>query len=182
MNFSSFSFHPQIQSNIEAEGYETPTPIQNQAIPAILEGRDLLGLAQTGTGKTAAFALPIIQHLIDNKLKVDESAPRAATRPYGSPARPLALILSPTRELASQTCEAIATLGAKTGVYVAAIYGGVTVKSQVKALADGATEIVVACRGASSTSCSRRSYPSIPYRSSSSTRPTRCATWASSPP
>ncbi len=150
LNFSSFSFHAQIQSNIEAQGYTTPTPIQNQTIPAILEGRDVLGLAQTGTGKTAAFALPILQRLLDKKRDDSESipgVPRSRIPSGTTPARPRALILSPTRELAGQTCEAIGKLAAKTGVYATAIYGGVTVKSQIKALANSAVEIIVACPG-----------------------------------
>ena len=78
MSFQSFSFHPQINAGISAAGYTNPTPIQNQAIPPILNGRDLLGLAQTGTGKTAAFVLPILQHLMNGprgKLRALDSLP-----------------------------------------------------------------------------------------------------------
>ena len=85
MSFNSFSLHPQIQQAILRCGYATPTPIQQQAIPAILQQRDLLGLAQTGTGKTAAFILPTVQHLLQRSTK-----------------HVRVLILAPTRELAEQ--------------------------------------------------------------------------------
>lgn len=129
MNFKSFSFHPQINAGISTAGYETPTPIQLQTIPAILEGKDVLGLAQTGTGKTAAFVLPILQHLI--------RGPRGKLR---------ALILSPTRELAEQTHQAIKQLGRQTGLKSITIYGGVSSSSQIRALRNG-VDIVVACPG-----------------------------------
>lgn len=129
MNFDSFSFHPQINSGILAAGYSTPTPIQQRAIPPILEGRDVLGLAQTGTGKTAAFVLPILQHLLD-----------------GPPRRLRVLIISPTRELAQQTHTAIGMLGQQTRLRSMTIYGGVSARSQIKRLHAG-PDIVVACPG-----------------------------------
>lgn len=129
MNFDQFSLHPQINAGISAAGYATPTPIQSQTIPPILEGRDILGLAQTGTGKTAAFVLPILQRLM--------KGPRGKVR---------ALILSPTRELAEQTHTAIQALGRKTGLRSLTVYGGVSALPQVKGLRSGA-EIVVACPG-----------------------------------
>jgi ATP-dependent RNA helicase RhlE len=110
-------------------GYITPTPIQAQTIPAILEGRDLLGLAQTGTGKTAAFVLPILQRLMNR-----------------SRGRFRALIISPTRELSEQTHQSIKTLGRKTGIRSVTLYGGVSLGPQIKALQAGA-EIAVACPG-----------------------------------
>ncbi len=70
MSFTQFNLHPQINAGIEALGYKTPTPIQMQSIPAILQGRDVMGLAQTGTGKTAAFALPILQRLMNGPGKM----------------------------------------------------------------------------------------------------------------
>ena len=97
MNFSSFKFHPQIAAGITAQGYETPTPIQKQAIPPVLEGHDVMGLAQTGTGKTAAFVLPILERLL--------TGPRGKVR---------ALIVAPTRELAEQIHVAIGELGKQT--------------------------------------------------------------------
>ena len=129
MNFESFSFHPQINAGIQAAGYVTPTPVQLRTIPPILDGRDVLGLAQTGTGKTAAFALPILQRLL--------SKPRGRLR---------VLILSPTRELAEQTHAAIMAFGRNTGLRSLTIYGGVGQQPQIKNLRAGA-EIAVACPG-----------------------------------
>ena len=129
MNFESFQLHHRIESGIEALGYTEPTSIQSQSIPSILQGRDLMGMAQTGTGKTAAFALPILQHLL--------SGPRKAVR---------ALIIAPTRELAEQTREAFGQLGRDTKLKSVSVYGGVDKNPQIKKLRDGA-EIVVACPG-----------------------------------
>ncbi len=129
MNFTAFAFHPQINAGISSAGYSIPTPIQLHTIPPILEGRDVLGLAQTGTGKTAAFVLPILQQLL--------SGPRGKLR---------VLILSPTRELTEQTHTNITMLGGHTGFRSMTIYGGVGSQPQVKGLRAG-TEIVVACPG-----------------------------------
>jgi ATP-dependent RNA helicase RhlE len=129
VNFDSFAFHPQIHAGINALNYSTPTPIQERTIPPILEGRDVLGLAQTGTGKTAAFVLPILERLIPGR--------RGVLR---------ALILAPTRELAEQTHTVIKALGRQTGLHSLTIYGGVSVAMQVKGLRAGA-EIAVACPG-----------------------------------
>ena len=129
MNFETFNFHPSIMAGVHALGYSVPTPIQLQAIPPIMQGRDVIGLAQTGTGKTAAFVLPILHRLRQN--------PRGCIR---------ALIISPTRELAEQTCEVINTLGSKTSLQCVAIYGGVGMEQQTRGLRSG-VEIVVACPG-----------------------------------
>jgi ATP-dependent RNA helicase RhlE len=129
LSFEHFSFDPRINAGIKAVGYTTPTPIQQQAIPVVLKGRDVLGTAQTGTGKTAAFILPILERLI--------KGPRRHVR---------ALIVAPTRELAEQTRQAAADLGQKTGVTSVSVYGGVSRNRQVAALRRGA-EIVVACPG-----------------------------------
>ena len=115
------------------EGYTQPTPIQAQAIPTVLTGRDLLGIAQTGTGKTAAFALPILQRLAANP----KPAPRRGCR---------VLVLSPTRELASQIAESFRTYGRHLGFSVAVVFGGVKYGPQVKALAAG-VDILVATPG-----------------------------------
>lgn len=128
MNFNTFCLHPHIAAGISAAGYATPTPIQTQAIPKVMQGRDLVGLAQTGTGKTAAFVLPILHRLIN-----------------GQRGRLRALIVAPTRELAEQTHQAIGELGAKTGLRSAAVYGGVGMQPQVQALK--IADIVVACPG-----------------------------------
>ncbi len=119
------------------EGYETPTPIQAQTIAPALQGRDILGCAQTGTGKTAAFALPIIHRLLEQK---------AATPPQRGPVLPRALVLSPTRELATQIAESFATYGRHAGLRGAVIYGGVSQMRQEKALARG-VDIIVATPG-----------------------------------
>ena len=129
MNFDTFNFHPSIMAGVLALGYTIPTPIQTRAIPPILQGRDVIGLAQTGTGKTAAFVLPILESL--------RSGPRGCVR---------ALIISPTRELAEQTCEVINGLGSRTGLQSSTIYGGVNMDQQIRKLRSG-VEIVVACPG-----------------------------------
>jgi ATP-dependent RNA helicase RhlE len=115
------------------EGYTTPTPIQAQAIPGVMAGRDLLGIAQTGTGKTAAFALPILHRLAEDK----KQAPRRSCR---------VLVLSPTRELATQIAESFKSYGAHMGVTVAVIFGGVKYGGQMRAMAPG-VDVLVATPG-----------------------------------
>jgi ATP-dependent RNA helicase RhlE len=115
------------------KGYTTPTPIQAQAIPTVMTGRDLLGIAQTGTGKTAAFALPILHRLAEDK----KAAPRRGFR---------CLVLSPTRELATQIAESFRDYGKHMGLTVATIFGGVKYGPQMKALAAG-VDVVVATPG-----------------------------------
>jgi ATP-dependent RNA helicase RhlE len=129
MGFTSFNFDPRISSGIRALGYTKPTPIQQQSIAPILQGRDVMGLAQTGTGKTAAFALPILHRLL--------TGPRGVTR---------ALILAPTRELADQIQDAFCGLGRDAGLRSMTIYGGVGAGPQLSGLRSG-VEIVVACPG-----------------------------------
>ena len=129
MNFEHFSLDPRVVAGVKAMGYTTPTPIQQQAIPVVLSGRDVLGVAQTGTGKTAAFVLPILHQLTKGTLR-----------------RVRALIVVPTRELAEQIYEASVMLGKHTKVRSVSIYGGVNKGPQVEALQRGA-EIVVACPG-----------------------------------
>lgn len=129
MNFSDLELHPKLQAGIAACEYKRPTAIQEQAIPPALAGRDLMGLAQTGTGKTAAFVLPVLQRLLREK--------RQGIR---------CLVLSPTRELAEQTSQAFGDLGRKTGLRSVSVYGGVSKGWQKKRIRSGA-EIVVACPG-----------------------------------
>lgn len=129
MNFDQFNLDPRLKSAIQAIGYKTPTPIQQQAIPVVLQGQDVLGLAQTGTGKTAAFILPILQHLTQGPLR--------QTR---------ALVVAPTRELAEQIYQTSVELGRFTKIRSAAIYGGVGKGPQVAAAQRG-TEIIIACPG-----------------------------------
>ncbi|MDK9705671.1 MAG: DEAD/DEAH box helicase [Desulforhopalus sp.] len=129
MSFNDFQFHPTIADGIAACGYTSPTPIQKDAIPPILAGRDILGLAQTGTGKTAAFVLPLLERL--------RTAPRKGVR---------ALIVAPTRELAEQIHDNISKMGQYTNLRSVVIYGGVGKGQQIKTLREG-VEIVVACPG-----------------------------------
>ncbi|MFW6235550.1 MAG: DEAD/DEAH box helicase [Desulfovibrionales bacterium] len=132
MTFQPFGFHPTITSNIKAQGFVAPTPIQEQAMPAILQGRDVMGLAQTGTGKTAAFMLPILQRILD------KPAPR------GAGVR--ALVIAPTRELAEQIHRCALDLGRKIPFRSVTVYGGVGMNPQTRALRQG-VELVVACPG-----------------------------------
>lgn len=129
MSFEQFGFDARIGAGIEAAGFVNPTPIQAQAIPVALHDGDVLGLAQTGTGKTAAFALPILQRLTKGALR-----------------RHRALVVAPTRELAEQIHETFVQLGAKMKVRSVPIYGGVSKIPQIRALRNG-TEIIVACPG-----------------------------------
>jgi len=133
MTFNDLNLIEPILKALKAEGYETPTPIQEQAIPLLLQRRDLLGAAQTGTGKTAAFAIPILQLLYESH---PERGPRAIK----------ALILTPTRELAIQIDESIAAYGRHTGLRHAVIFGGVSQKAQTDALRAG-LDILVATPG-----------------------------------
>ena len=129
MNFEKFNSHSNISTGVQASGYTVPTPIQRQSIPPILEGKDVLGLAQTGTGKTAAFVLPILQRLIQGS--------RGIVR---------ALIIAPTRELTEQTHQSVVLLGRKTRLRSASIYGGVNIQPQISKLSRG-VDIVSACPG-----------------------------------
>ncbi|MGC9469782.1 MAG: DEAD/DEAH box helicase [Anaerolineae bacterium] len=129
MSFEKFSLDPRIMQGVQSVGFTMPTPIQEQAIPVVLSNHDVLGIAQTGTGKTAAFALPILQRLTEGRLR-----------------QVRALIIAPTRELAEQIHEAIMDLGRQTKVRSLTVYGGVSKNAQIAELRRGA-EIVVACPG-----------------------------------
>jgi len=129
LSFERFSFDRRIVAGVKSVGYTKPTPIQAKAIPVVLKGGDMLGLAQTGTGKTAAFVLPILQRL--------SVGPRGKIR---------ALIVAPTRELAEQIHQEIVKLGRDTKIRSVTIYGGVSKGPQLQALRRG-VEIVVACPG-----------------------------------
>lgn len=128
MTFQSFKFHPAVAAGITAAGFTSPTPIQTQAIPPVMAQKDVMGLAQTGTGKTAAFVLPILHRLMKGK--------RGVTR---------ALIVAPTRELAEQIRQDIQVLGKKTGLKCATIYGGVAIGPQIQSVSRA--DILVACPG-----------------------------------
>jgi len=129
MEFNEFNLHPHVAAGVTAAGYTSTTPIQTQAIPLVMQGRDVMGLAQTGTGKTAAFVLPILHRLMQGE--------RRHLR---------ALVIAPTRELAEQINEAIGVLGKRTGLRSVTVYGGVSFNPQASGLRRGA-EIVVACPG-----------------------------------
>ncbi|MCL4486800.1 MAG: DEAD/DEAH box helicase [Chloroflexi bacterium] len=131
MSFTHFGLDPRLQEGVRELGFEEPTPIQSAAIPAALAGQDILGSAETGTGKTAAYLLPILQHL-------------SSRATGGHPTR--ALVLVPTRELALQVAEQAKQLSRHTELRVTAIYGGVTIGPQMAALRRGA-DIVIATPG-----------------------------------
>ncbi|HDQ45547.1 MAG TPA: DEAD/DEAH box helicase [bacterium] len=129
MSFNQFNLDPRLLASVDRAGFVNPTPIQTRAIPVVLSGHDLIGTAQTGTGKTAAFVLPILQRLIP--------APRR---------RAQALIITPTRELAEQIHDTIQTLSRGLRIGSATLYGGVSAVPQRDALRNG-VEILVACPG-----------------------------------
>ncbi len=140
MSFKHLNLIEPLLKALDNEGYTTPTPIQEQAIPIILDRKDLLGCAQTGTGKTAAFALPLLQLLCEDTAGITEE-----TRPGGH--RPItALVLTPTRELAIQIDESFAAYGKYTGMKHTVIFGGVPQHQQVQALQKG-VDILVATPG-----------------------------------
>src|ERR1700722_9540078 len=130
MTFKDLNLLAPILQALQTEGNTQPTPIQEQAIPIILERKDLLGCAQTGTGKTAAFALPMLQLLAEDASQLTEGH-RGGPRPIR------ALILTPTRELAIQIDESFAAYGRHTGLKHTVIFGGVPQQSQVQALQRG---------------------------------------------
>ena len=131
--FEALNLSEQICRAIRGEKYDSPTPIQHQAIPHLLEGRDLLGCAQTGTGKTAAFALPILQRLSEGRKNSGSKGPRA-------------LILTPTRELAAQISDSFRVYGKHLNLKQTVIYGGVSPKPQINSLRRG-VDILIATPG-----------------------------------
>ena len=141
MQFDQLRLIEPLLRAVRAEGYDTPTPIQERAIPHLLEGKDLLGCAQTGTGKTAAFALPILQ-----RLRRDEDAPSSRRKGASARRRIRGLILSPTRELAAQIGESFRTYGQHMSLRHTVVFGGVKQGAQVDALRRG-VDILVATPG-----------------------------------
>ncbi|MBU2550845.1 MAG: DEAD/DEAH box helicase, partial [Proteobacteria bacterium] len=129
MNFKSFNLHSRVQAGVESEGYDTPTPIQVKAIGPVMEGRDVMGLAETGSGKTAAFVLPILHRLME-----------------GNKGRPRALVVAPTRELAEQIHQAVESLGRHTRTRSMTVYGGVSINPQMLRMRRG-VDVVVGCPG-----------------------------------
>src|SRR5687767_9057095 len=134
MSFHTLGLGPKLLQSITDVGYSTPTPIQTAAIPPVLAGRDLIGIAQTGTGKTAAFVLPILERLSKSGSKNAQGR------------HPRALIVAPTRELAAQIDENVRSLGKQMRIRCATIYGGVGERPQIDAVRRG-VDIIVATPG-----------------------------------
>jgi ATP-dependent RNA helicase RhlE len=135
MKFEDLGLAEPLLRAVRAQGYETTTKIQAAAIPPVLEGRDVLGCAQTGTGKTAAFALPTLQRLAQNQSRVNGRGRKIRT-----------LVLAPTRELALQICESFQVYGRHTNVRQTVVYGGVGQSPQVRALNAG-VDVLIATPG-----------------------------------
>jgi superfamily II DNA/RNA helicase len=160
VTFDAFGLNQRIAAAVRAAGYTTPTPIQEQTIPGALKGRHVLGLAQTGTGKTAAFVLPILQrldtqgatgHTQEHTGDSRNGGPRGSSRPTGRGGRygrrtVKALVIAPTRELAEQINDEFRRLGTGTHLKSATVYGGVGFQPQVEALG-GKADVIVACPG-----------------------------------
>ena len=141
MTFSEMGLHPRVLDALVPLGYETPTPIQEQAIPHVLKGRDVMGIAQTGTGKTAAFSLPLVHHLANNPMS-GQKVPRV-------------LVLTPTRELAAQIDENVKSYAQHVNVRTALIFGGVSQHKQVNQLRKG-VDVLVATPGRLLDLCNQR--------------------------
>ena len=170
MPFAQLGLSAELTRAVADQGYTAPTPVQEQAIPLVLQGRDLRAAAQTGTGKTAAFVLPILERL--------KAQANSSFSPARHPVR--ALILTPTRELAMQIATSTEAYGKYLPLRSSVVYGGVPIDPQIKALMGG-VEILVATPGrlldhvggrTGSTACARS-------RCSCSMRPIGCSTWAS---
>ncbi len=170
MTFESLALCQPLLKSLQTAGYRQPTPIQEKAIPQVLKGRDVVGCAQTGTGKTAAFAIPTLQRLIESSTE----STGAARRRQRSGRRPIrALILAPTRELASQIGESFATYGKFTQLRHTVIFGGVRQGPQVRALQSG-VDVLVATPGRLLDLIGQG------FVQHASTRRTICSTWDSS--
>jgi superfamily II DNA/RNA helicase len=151
LNFTEVSLHPTLQASIDRFGYTEMTPIQEQVLVHVMEGRDIAGLAQTGTGKTAAFLLPLMERIVRARLNPDElndaEKDLRAKRQFPDwRARQFILVLVPTRELAEQVYENAQKLAGDTGIRAVSIYGGVSYDKQKDALRDG-VEFIVATPG-----------------------------------
>ena len=171
MPFNSFGLRPELLQGIQALGYAVPTPVQARALPEALLGRDVIGSAQTGSGKTVAFTLPLLQRLL---------ADREAEGGAKAGLRVRALVLTPTRELASQVERMISELAKFSPVKCVTVIGGASFHAQTQELKRGA-EVVVATPAACSTTSAPAPSTSRTCASPSSMRPTACSTWASCP-
>ena len=151
-DFTSLGLSAPILEALGQAGYTTPTPIQTKAVPPLLRGRDLIGIAQTGTGKTAAFALPILHRLAADPKPAARNTCRV-------------LVLSPTRELATQIGDSFRTYGAKLNLSVATVFGGVAHRPQIQALGRG-VDVLVATPGRLSGPYVNRSCQTCEHRDS----------------
>jgi len=139
MSFESLGLRAELQRVVSEQGYSTPTPIQSQAIPLVLEGRDIMGGAQTGTGKTASFTLPLLQNLMSSG-QVPHDKPGKGRRAIR------ALLLTPTRELAAQVADSVQTYGRHLPLRSTVVFGGVSIRPQIQKLRNG-IDILVATPG-----------------------------------
>ncbi len=146
MTFAELGLAEPIQRSLVSEGYSIPTPIQAKAIPVVMEGKDILGSAQTGTGKTAAFALPILHRLANAKSPAGSASADAHSTQHSAPRLPRVLILSPTRELASQIAESFKVYGRFLNLRYAVIFGGMNQNPQVASLRSG-VDVIIATPG-----------------------------------
>lgn len=135
MNYDQYNFNESLAAGIKKQGFVSPTPIQEKAIPVALENRDIMGLAQTGTGKTAAFVIPVIEKILNSRAS-NQNGPREIK----------ALIIAPTRELVMQIDSVINELGSEARIKTTTIFGGANIRGQIKRLSNG-VDIVVACPG-----------------------------------
>jgi ATP-dependent RNA helicase RhlE len=168
MQFTELGLQADILRAVSEQGYTTPTPIQQKAIPAVMTGRDLMASAQTGTGKTAGFTLPILHRLASGS----HSHLARVTK------KPRVLVLVPTRELAIQVEESVRTYGKHLPIASLAVFGGVGINPQIANLRRG-VDIVVATPGRllDHIQHARSTFP--PSKFSFSMKPTACSTWAS---
>ncbi|MCB1639804.1 MAG: DEAD/DEAH box helicase, partial [Thiothrix sp.] len=132
MDFTDLGLSPQLLEAVRLQGYTTPSPIQLQAIPAVLKGRDVMAAAQTGTGKTAAFTLPLLQRLSEGQ--------------KAGPKEVRALVLTPTRELAAQVAASVDAYGSRLPLRSAVVFGGVGINPQINALRKG-VDVLIATPG-----------------------------------
>jgi len=166
MSFSDLGLLPELLRAVADKGYDSPSPIQMQAIPAVLAGRDVLAGAQTGTGKTAGFVLPILQRL-------------AADNAHGTSRAPRALVLTPTRELAAQVAQSARDYGKYMQLRTYQVFGGVSINPQISELRSGC-DILVATPGRLLDLAQQRGRICPRCRSWCSMRPIACSIWVSS--
>jgi hypothetical protein len=164
-SFQSFGLAAPIARALVEENYLVPTPIQAQTVPLALTGRDIIGIAQTGTGKTAAFALPILHHLFTKRMPAERKSCRV-------------LVLSPTRELSSQILDSFRAYGRHVGVTSALVIGGVPMGKQVRAVLNG-VDVLVATPGRLLDLAGQRAIATPALTFWCSTKPIACSTWAS---